>query len=119
MKKSLLLIIGAFIILITCSCSDDDELTFSKSPYTGTELKTNGYYYRETQHENGDIYYEAYFLYRDGTILYADYFPKKDVLSKEEDYKNLVWINGAKKAKYVWGAFKIETNTIIYEMWGT
>ncbi len=91
---------------------DDDELSIQRTPYTGNQLRTDGYYYREA-----DDYIAVYFLYRDGTILYGSSFLSVRRQEKENEYTTAEWQSLVKKYKYRWGVFAIEGNIMQFERW--
>lgn len=90
----------------------DDKLSIQKMPYTGNQLRTDGYYYRSI-----DDYLTVYFLYNDGTILYGSTFLANELIKHELEYKTNEWQSIVKKSKYRWGLFEIEGNTIKFERW--
>jgi hypothetical protein len=90
----------------------DEKLSLAKTPYTGNELRTDGYYY-----DNNDNLISIYFLYRDGIILYA--FSHKaiglDEIEKEMIENNMYNDYDADKSR--WGLFVMNGKTIQMERW--
>ena len=63
--KLLIVIIMLFIGMSSCSkWLENEKLTLQKTPYTGNELRTDGYYY---DMEDGKIW-STYFFYRNGIL---------------------------------------------------
>ena len=65
-----LILVLALVVLFAGGCKkwfEDEELTLPKTPYTGDELRTDGYYYNM---EDGKIW-STYFFYRNGVLLYG------------------------------------------------
>lgn len=84
------------------------ELTFSKEPYLGTQIRVDGLYY-STRKESEDQRYIFYFFNRNGVFRIAN--SSLDSTA----YQNDDWTVG--DARFRWGLFKINENEIIYEMW--
>ena len=95
---------------------EDDELSMSKMPYIGTQLRVDGYYYLERTGVK-DTFWDVYFFYRDGVILYGGTFPIEEAEQHEMDYKGAEWISIVKKHKDFWGVFKIDGQDIQFERW--
>ncbi len=91
----------------------DDILSFQKTLYSGSELRTDGYYYNE--YTPG--YLTVYFFFRDGTVLYGSSFPINELQSREEEYRNGGHYHFSKGLKYCWGVFQIEEDKIAFERW--
>ncbi len=91
----------------------DDLLSLKKTLYSGSELRTDGYYYNE--YITG--YLTVCFFYRDGTVLYGSSFPINELSLQEVKYSNGDHFNYAKPLKYYWGIFKVEANELIFERW--
>ena len=97
----------------------DEELTLQRVPYTGNEIRTDGYYYSYQVNNSTppEEFILAFFLYRNGIILTAGAYNKTDLVNFEhkmmERYKTLV------KEKTGWGIFVVQNNKIEYEQWST
>lgn len=57
----------------------DEELTLPKTPYTGNELRTDGYYYC-----TGETAIMVVFFYKDGTMIRAGSIPIQEIPNREE-----------------------------------
>ena len=116
MLQNLFLII-LFIIINSCSVFDflkDDELTIKRTNFSGSQLKTNGYYMHIYGNpENITIY----FLNRDGVFIYAGSPPLKDLGVLEQEFIDGTFNNYIKKYKTSWGVFAIEDKSIKIERW--
>jgi hypothetical protein len=117
MVKKYCLLFFLFLIAVTYHCADsddDDKLSFTRTPYDGTALRFDGYYY--IPFSNGDI--EIYFLFRNGNFLYGTYVKQANLSWMEEIFANGTYYNKyAKNDKTNWGVFRITGNTIEYERW--
>ena len=105
------------IMLLSTQCKKDkhdDEFDIKKTPFVGNKLRTDGYYYYTSSYG----YYDIYFLYRDGTILYGEDVDFADINQYEEQYRNGVFYQRAKNDLNYWGPFLIEGNNIKYEFRG-
>ncbi len=91
----------------------DDTLSINKVSYSGTQIRTDGYYYNE--YVPG--YLTVYFFYRDGTLLYGNSFPIVELQNQEEKYKNGEHYTFSKDFKSSWGVFSINNNSIEFERW--
>ncbi len=93
---------------------EDDVLSLKRQPYTGTEMRTDGYYYFET---DGRIF-DVLFFYRDGTLLEGDGGQPIDSIALiDKKHLDSEWIKSSKKYKINWGLFAINNNQIQYEKW--
>lgn len=116
MKKILLVSVFLATIAICFYCCDkffpDEKLSLEKTPYTGNELRTDGYYY-----EYNDNLISIYFLYKDGIILYA--FSHKEIgldeIEKEMIENNMY--NDFQADKSRWGLFVVNGKTFQMERW--
>jgi hypothetical protein len=94
--------------------SCDDKLTLTKEPYTGSQMKIEGYYYRK----NAIYCTSVYFLYRDGTFIDAGCFScKPDEI--ENHVKNKDWTQWRRyeKSAIGYGVFQISGSQILIENW--
>ena len=100
-------IITIFCMIILCGCKDE-ELSLKRTPYTGNELRIDGYYYRKIP----DL--EIRFFYRNGIVRYGG-----GGYSSFEELDNCILnhqiVDGSSKTD--WGVFLINGNTIKFEMW--
>jgi hypothetical protein len=94
-----------------CSCKDE-ELRLNRIPYTGSELRTDGYYYSQTNMYICDIT----FLYRNGIIIHATWSWDKNKPIEEIEKEMVNKYNELYKSQYEWGVFKVEDDKIEYEM---
>jgi len=112
--KRLIFLLTILMTLMSCKdWLDDEYYTLEKRPYTGSEIKTNGYFYSH-QLKNGSNKEGISILvfYKDGTAI--DFAFDGDNLEVENDvFKvNPLWL---KNNKYNWGLFNIESDTIKIE----
>lgn len=84
----------------------DDFLTIPKTPYTGDELRTDGYYYEKW---DGKIYSISFF-YKDGVFL--DIGGRKEE-NEVNDY--ISEVSSAELPKGFWGAFLSEEKKLTIE----
>ena len=113
----LILLIG-LCVLATCKrlSENDEHLTIPLQPYSGTELKTNGYYYHVSEDNIGNTAYEIYFLYRNGVLLYGGSPLLSDLPERESNYANGTYHAQANN-KTNWGRFDVNGNQIRLERW--
>jgi hypothetical protein len=94
----------------------DDELTIEKTPFSGDNLKTNGYYYNIWK-VNGETFVEINFLYRDGVLLHGGSDDSTSFSNLEKVYLDGIYYGNAKIRKYCWGSFLVEGDSIFIERW--
>jgi len=114
-KKINMKSIFALSMLLFMSCKKifrDDILSIPQTPYNGSQLRIDGFYYRETEN---NPYIIVYLFYRNGTLISAGGFPKP--LEKVEEGLRAPDINNVKNAKYNYGRFLIEADSIQFERW--
>ncbi len=111
----------SMLLSISCACSKllfgSEELTLPKQPYTGNELRIDGYYYYKYYPGENEVYYATYFLYENGIILEGDAVNENRIPELENKFKTLEWHNSIKKYKAGWGLFTIDGDKILFEKW--
>jgi hypothetical protein len=111
--KTIILIISICGMNLFMSCCStlfpDEKLSLQRTNYTGTELRTDGYYYYFVPEQNRTV---VYFLYRNGIILWYSTYPTYNIKDIEKEI-----IKEKAKSKDHWGLFAVNSNTIQYEMW--
>lgn len=115
MIKLLCLTMGLIASINACKNDEnmDDVLSIKRMPYTGSELRTGGYYYNEYI----EGYYTVYFFYQNGVVLYGSSFPINELSEQESQYKNGTHYKYAESFKYYWGVFQVEGDKIAFERW--
>ena len=105
--KNFILLILCFICT-QCVFLEDDDVLPKAMPFTGNQLKTNGYYYQSSY----DYMVRPYFLYDNGILISIGGGEK--TFEELDDYirKNYVRDSWYKRNKYVWGVFFVYNNRI-------
>lgn len=115
MVKKILLIIA---VLLFGSCDTSLQyLTMFKTPYTGDDLRIDGYYYSSPINEN---YIRVAVFYRDGFCFHTSINPKnQDTLNciENEILLNDAFISKLKNAPAHIGVFRIGNSLIEFEAW--
>lgn len=93
----------------------DEELTFIRTDYVGTELRTDGYYYFKNKGSDSTYKYNIYFLYKNGVVLYCGNPSQDELITREEDFKNGQFNKYVRKSASSWGLFKIDSTIIQFE----
>lgn len=125
MKSLSTIILSIILIMIVSSCKkmfEDEELSMERVDYTGTELRTDGYYYYRYQYYDSkeDSLYDNFcpwILYRNGVWLHGgawDYSRMEEVEKKFEDGS---FYDLCKDDKSSWGVFQISDSVIEFEGW--
>ncbi len=102
------------LILFTSGCCKDEELLLSKTPYTGNELRIDGYYYYIQDEPYG---VSVKFLYRNGIELTSYFINSSDFYIADKEL--LTQYNYLKEDKSRWGVFEINNHTIQFSAWST
>jgi hypothetical protein len=97
-----------FLILTINNCSKiafwkDDELSISKTPYTGNQLRIDGYYFQLTPNIE---WTETFFFYRNGIVL-------KSYINNDTGLFETV----ISFSKLRYGVFEISNENIKFEKW--
>jgi hypothetical protein len=110
----LLLFLSAFIVSCDEWMADDEQLSFTRTPYDGSELKIQGYYYLD-YFGGGDSLRIIDYFYSNGTYLSGSVIYKDNIQFNEIEYQNGTYYQKIKNDKMVWGLFKIAGNEIQIE----
>jgi len=107
-----------FLLFFLQNCKDED-LSLPRVPFTGNDVRTNGYYYCYWKSNNSSVmdYTTVFFLYRNGIILSAGSFESINLNVVENEL--LGRYNLLVKNKIGWGVFWVAGNVIEYEQWTT
>ena len=103
------LILSILSMLFTQCCLENDDVLPNAIPYTGNQLKMNGYYHQIIY--NNEIY-RPFVMYSNGILINIGGFG--NTLEEMDEYikKNYVQDTWYKKNKYKWCVFFVEDNTI-------
>lgn len=106
------------LILFLSACvkpndpSKDDKLSLGKRPYTGNQLKVNGFYYYIFENK----IYDIHLFYKNGVV--ADYGSGLNSMDFNKVAEYLGKANETvQRTKYSWGLFLVEGNDIKMEQW--
>jgi hypothetical protein len=108
---SMMFIIILFVVSNSCDkLFPDDKLSLHQTPYTGSELRIDGYYYN---------YFEGWrinthFFYANGIIRYGG-GGSSSFQEFEERIKNSTILPGDTKTE--WGVFIVNNDIIKFEKW--
>lgn len=91
----------------------DDGLSISRMNYTGSQIKIDGYYYKQKD----NFFYDAYIFFNNGVIIAAG--GTKTSLAEMDEYLRREFVNSLsfKKFKVNWGVFQVAGNRIQFERW--
>ena len=125
MKSLSTIILSIILIMIVSSCKkmfEDEELSMERVDYTGTELRTDGYYYYRYQYYNSreDSLYDwfiPWFLYRNGVWLYGGAWGYSRMEEVEKKFEDGSFYDLCKDDKLSWGVFQISDSVIEFEGW--
>lgn len=116
--------IAIAIVLASCERSfeeiifRDEKLSMSRIDYTGSELRTDGYYIKYDT-VSGDVQASTKFLYRNGVTLggYIFSLSECDFEDIEEEYADGSYHKQYCGDKLIWGIYQIKGNSIVFEGW--
>lgn len=121
-------ILSAIVLAVVfSSCKklfEDEELSMERVDYTGTELRTDGYYYYRYQYYNSreDSLYDKFipwFLYRNGVSLYGHVYDYSEMEEVEKKFEEGSFYDIYKDRKTQWLVFQISDSVIDFEGWDT
>lgn len=115
--KTLFLVLFLSLVMPSCrklNLCEDDQLAISKSEYNGTQLRIDGFYYKDVSNNSESSYTTITLLYQDGIYTGSDGYTTDDVTS---GYMNIEKMNSAVSSKAAWGVFQIIANSIEIENW--
>jgi hypothetical protein len=104
------------IPLLVLSCKDE-EFTMQRQPYSGNELRVDGYYYKYYYSNDGIWYTIVHFFYRNGIYLSAMAYSGTDLSVVEQEMLERYDI--IRNDKIGWGVFNIYDNKMNVEVWST
>ncbi len=118
-EKLKLTLFLALVVLFVSSCSkwlENEKLTLQKTPYTGNELRLDGYYY---DMEDGKIW-STYFFYRNGILHYgiASDTLDNDLVKYDAWFASEYYSEHLRSGRRRWGVFEIHDDSIVFERWG-
>ena len=111
MKNLILLILCVLFTQCDILWECDDVLP-KAVPFTGNQLKTNGYYYQSNTNSNN--VHSVVILYSNGILIDVGSANRTFEEMDEHIRKNYVNDSWYKKNKYLWGVFFIEDNAVIF-----
>ena len=109
--------IGSFFLpLIFVGCNKmfpPDNLSLQRIPYSGNELRIDGYYYTE-MYNYKEKFLNVYFFYANGIVRYGGggYLSCEEV---EDCILNNQIIQG--KSRTDWGVFQVNGDNVKFERW--
>lgn len=114
MKKVHFPIIAALLLFAACKklgICHDAEFSIEKTPYTGSQLRTDGYYYGEPDTDYaGVVRRDVLILYRNGIVAFPGSKQQDSMDQHAAEPMMTDLISG-------WGMYIVEGNTIKTERW--
>ena len=105
-----LILFCAIVLFQSCR---DENLLIERAPYYGSELRIDGYYYKQVDDKIG-----IKFFYKNGIMIdFISYFPTTNL--KEVDVGIAGMYEKWKDNKLIWNVFLINSNTVQYSGWST
>jgi hypothetical protein len=97
---------------------DDDSLSLPLTPYTGNQLRIDGYYYQiadGSNYKDGTIF-DCYFFYKNGIVITLG--GGANSLEEMDEYvERCILLKYFYNSKYCWGVFVIDGNIIKIDRW--
>ena len=127
MSNKILILSAIVLAVVFSSCKkmfEDEELSMERVDYTGTELRTDGYYYYRYQYYDSreDSLYDCFLpwiLYRNGVYFYGSVYDYSRMEEVEKKFEDGSFYDIHKDRKYNWGVFQISDSVIDFEGWDT
>lgn len=96
----------------------DEKLSMKRINYTGSELRTDGYYIKYDT-ISGEVQASTTFLYRNGVSFngYSFTFSESELKRIEDKYADGSFYKESYSIKLLWQVFQIIDNTIVFEGW--
>ena len=124
MKHKILLLLVLFSALLLSSKCDnwpkptpDDSLSLPLQNYTGTEIKTDGYWYDVSPDSDNNIWFNIYFFYENGVIFGGTSVQDYNLEMREEEFRNGTYYESSFDIKHNWGVFVVDSPYIAFERW--
>ena len=101
-----------FLLLLGggCGLSPDDNLTISRTPYSG-RLRVDGYY----EGTADSVYFRSLWFYHNGVVLIGDAYNIHDNKGIQNQWRSAQWIEGNRRYKHRWGLFQASDSSIHVE----
>lgn len=118
-RATILIILMSIVVFASCRkiIENDQELTLNIQPYTGNQLRVDGYYYWTSEDNEGNEAFQIFFFYRNGVLLSGGFPLAADLADQEEEFANGEYYDHVKDDKISWGRFQISGSIITYEKW--
>jgi len=105
MKSNIILILIALVLYSCVRSIPDEELTMARTPYTGKEIRLDGYFTGVSPGQ--DKYYDYIFFYSNGVAF---------SFGNLRDIDLNLYLKG-NAGKTYWSIFRVENNTIHVQGW--
>ena len=118
LQKIVLTSVVVLVLLVGCTCKkitgEDDQLSIPKTPYTGKQLRMDGYWYNDYAN---NTYREVYFFYNNGIAMSVGAFPIDETSKREQAFQTVEFYDRIKQNKLCWGVFQVDGDKITFERW--
>jgi len=108
--KSNFIFIFIFILQACVRTLPDEELTMTRTPYAGKEIRLDGYYTGAAPGQSK--YYDYKFFYSNGVLFSFATIPDVDIKKHLSQYNNI-----GRDSKTCWQIFQVENNVINVQGW--
>ena len=106
-------ILIVFCVIVLFQSCKDEKLLIERTPYLGSELRIDGYYYKQVGDKIG-----IKFFYRNGIMIdFISYFSTTNVMEVDEGIANMY--ESWKDDKLIWNVFSINGYSLQYSGWST
>ena len=123
MSNKILILSAIVLAVVFSSCKkmfEDEELSMERVDYTGTELRTDGYYYFRNRYVYDGKQFdqiEHRFLFRNGVSTDGGVCDYSVMGMVEDNIRNGTYYDKLKGNKSRWMVFRISDYTIEFEGW--
>ena len=110
----MLAIMSVFLAKIQCTRVDFDVLSIPLTPFTGNQLRIDGYYYQIGY--DGKTIVGAYFFYRNGMLVFSS--GSGSSLEEMDEYIRRHFMDSNRRQhRWQYGVFLVEGDNIKFERW--
>ena len=110
--KKICLILFLALATVGCNCDKYEPLYFERTPYFGDEVRTDGFWYHVSYSQYIGSRMNLYFLYRDGSFLFARTLHTTDPNDVTIDSVARIYNN-----QIDWGLFRVEDSVLQQTEW--
>lgn len=115
MKTKFIILVVFFISVTSCArIGPDEELYMTRTPYTGKEIRIDGYYVTNDYMSKGENHYSNYIFFYSNGVAFSSFGIDSKIVDINEIIKQM---ENYKDRKDYWALFQITDSTIHKQGW--